>query len=69
MNAVFYKISNSIRAISPSMRENCFVCFCLCHVALWDLNFLTRDQSQVTVVKVPSPDHWIAREFSKIAFL
>ena len=33
MNAVFYKISGSIGAISPFMRRNCLVCFCLCHVA------------------------------------
>ena len=33
MNAIFYKVSNSTRAISPSMRKNCFVSFCQCHVA------------------------------------
>ena len=33
MNAIFYKVSNNIRATSPLMRENCLVCFCLCHVS------------------------------------
>ena len=30
---------------------------------LWDLSPLTRDWIQATAVKVPSPNHWTAREF------
>ena len=34
--------------------------------SLWDFGFLTKDQIQVIVVKVPNPNHQSAREFSKI---
>ena len=30
--------------------------------SLWDLSSLTRDQTQATAVKVPSPNHWTTRE-------
>ena len=33
---------------------------------LRDLSFLTRDQSQATAVKAPSPNHWTTREFLHI---
>ena len=33
---------------------------------LWDLSSPTRDQTQALAVKVPSPNHWTTREFSKL---
>ena len=35
---------------------------------LWDLNFQTRDWTQVLVVKVLIPNHWTARESLKLHF-
>ena len=36
---------------------------------LQDLSSLTRDWTQVLAVKVPSPNHWTAREFPRSLFL
>ena len=33
------------------------------------LSSLTRDQTQALAVKVPSPNHWTAREFPEIPVL
>ena len=35
---------------------------------MWDLGSLTKDQTQAhPAMKVPSPNHWTAREFPKWA--
>ena len=36
---------------------------------LWDLSSLTRDQTWSLAVRVPSPNHWITREFPGICRL
>ena len=38
--------------------------FLLC----WFVSYLTRDWTQATAVKVPSPNHWTTREFSEMLF-
>ena len=43
-----------------------FFVFCLAAPrSLQDLSSLARDWSQATAVKVPSPNHWTAREFPR----
>ena len=38
-------------------------------LGMQDLSYLTRDQTQALAVKVPSPNHWTAREFPEIPIL
>ena len=40
-----------------------FLLFLAALCGLWDPSFPTRDWSRALAVKVPSPNHWTAREF------
>ena len=35
---------------------------------MWELNFLTRDQTHVPAVEVWIPNHWATREFQRFSF-
>ena len=48
----------------------CYCCFALFSLhGLWDLNFLTRGWTQAIVVKVLGSNHWITRDFPRLANL
>ena len=59
-----------------SIRSWFFTCVCVCVCVcvamlhgLWDLISLTRNQTQSTPVKTPSPNHWATKEFTRLCLL
>ena len=37
--------------------------------SLWNLNSLTRDQTQALAMRAPSLNHWTAREFPGVFYI
>ena len=68
LDDIFWFDKYIYKSIFPILLRN-FILFFLFFVAtlcgLRDLSSLTRDWTWATAVKVPSPNHWTAREFPR----